>query len=691
MDVRLKLSSLSFDKSSSQSSSPILQSCLFFEESQLGIGEVERFEVKFLHEEEQDHLLQRDSDGTPYIWLRVRNHENNLFRPIYITGPFSLYIDVTPHNYSHLADFKEVIQYDDDVKPGQSFKAKLYLSESSRIDCTNWYGWTVDVVSQLTLATAFHIAFRFGLAYDYDTLRRYKGTEVASHQTSLNKCQVTKFNTHDLWNAAPSVPENPSHLVMITHGIFSNIGADMLYLRDQILKTSSPESNVIVRGFDGNVGKSDHGIRYLGKRVAEYTMQVCKESRYEIDRISFVGHSLGGPVQAYAITYIVNKDPKFFDKIKPQNFIIMASPMLGITEFPKFVSMALDVGLLGRTGRDLMLRHKFPSLINKSEDAESHRSLTSKPVMEQIMTSKSAHKVFAQFSNRTLYANAINDGIVPLRTSALLYLDWKSLGNIKEQKEKYEHRTQDVIQHDENSADKSSSNSNNNVENLHVKGSTIAENPHREMNSSDGKPTLKLRTTSTSIFQEASQKQRRKKLRKYIRTQTTGSPIINDAKGDDPFARTEIATPDSDASKLEQSENSQDSNDDLSMNIPPVASTILAAANVLISPEPNQEFLSTPSSRFPAIFHDRMYSYKDLPPQHYISVEKVANPIKKMLFKKKRALQESIARSWHRDMDWRKVLVTLRPDAHNNIAVRRKYVNAWGWEVVDHMVNNHFA
>ncbi|CAM9020315.1 unnamed protein product [Wickerhamomyces anomalus] len=42
-------------------------------------------------------------------------------------------------------------------------------------------------------------------------------------------------------------------------------------------------------------------------------------------------------------------------------------------------------------------------------------------------------------------------------------------------------------------------------------------------------------------------------------------------------------------------------------------------------------------------------------------------------------------------MEWRKVLVTLRPDAHNNIAVRRKFSNAFGWGVIDHLVENHFG
>jgi hypothetical protein len=54
-------------------------------------------------------------------------------------------------------------------------------------------------------------------------------------------------------------------------------------------------------------------------------------------------------------------------------------------------------------------------------------------------------------------------------------------------------------------------------------------------------------------------------------------------------------------------------------------------------------------------------------------------------------LEEKIARDWHSDMTWRKVLVKLEPDAHNNIIVRRMFPNAYGWPVVEHLVREHFS
>jgi len=54
-------------------------------------------------------------------------------------------------------------------------------------------------------------------------------------------------------------------------------------------------------------------------------------------------------------------------------------------------------------------------------------------------------------------------------------------------------------------------------------------------------------------------------------------------------------------------------------------------------------------------------------------------------------VEEKIARAYHRNLSWRKVLVRLEPDAHNNIIVRRMFANAYGWPVIKHLVDTHFG
>lgn len=33
----------------------------------------------------------------------------------------------------------------------------------------------------------------------------------------------------------------------------------------------------------------------------------------------------------------------------------------------------------------------------------------------------------------------------------------------------------------------------------------------------------------------------------------------------------------------------------------------------------------------------------------------------------------------------------MKPDAHNNIIVRRRFSNAYGWPVIDHLISEHFS
>lgn len=54
-------------------------------------------------------------------------------------------------------------------------------------------------------------------------------------------------------------------------------------------------------------------------------------------------------------------------------------------------------------------------------------------------------------------------------------------------------------------------------------------------------------------------------------------------------------------------------------------------------------------------------------------------------------VEEKIARAYHKDLSWRKVLVRLEPDAHNNMIVRRMFANAYGWPVIKHLCDTHFA
>ena len=727
--------------------------------------------------------------------------------------------------------------------------------------------------------------------------RSEKASERQSEKGS--KGQSEAENEGDTEKRGPK--RRKLHLVIVTHGLHSNVGADMLFMKESIDATvrqarvdakerkrkyraqererkgketqSAPaedkattdgeeiettataplsggqeeidadeedddEEETIVRGFSGNAARTENGIQYLGKRLAKYILkltypdqpflpvkkglsrtltdsfktqatksqrdgtpshqgssvhqskdqqQKAEELPYTFSSISFIGHSLGGLIQTYAVAYIQKHSPTFFDQIEPVNFICMASPMLGLSnENPLYVKFALDFGLVGRTGQDLGLTWKPPGLAsarggwnamigglggatqkeNKDEDPGA------KPLL-RILPTGPAHLVLRKFRNRTLYSNVVNDGIVPLRTSCLLFLDWRGLGKVdKARRENGLVGTAAGWAWAELTGQNSSSVPPNVRAEQHLEsdsetelarragGETVpqpAENETAEdskrvtgrMSFSNGtgesKPQLEKEPPQQkgmldSFFgffraspsatssrdtspQPPSQPPRLKKKtsRALHRAQTirqdddavsedaaqgtegtTSNPTMR-PQGDSKHAKRPFATKGDSFINTETGE----------LQAPPKTSIFESAGDILHPPLPSKQWITDPSSRARTIFHDRVYHPEDIPPpplkrpgsrigrtfssdnvsrqgtssgNSTHSVDSVAS-----IDSSGMKVEEKIARAYHKDLSWRKVLVRLEPDAHNNIIVRRQFANAYGWPVIKHLCDTHFA
>ncbi|KAL8929006.1 MAG: hypothetical protein Q9208_001449 [Pyrenodesmia sp. 3 TL-2023] len=677
------------------------------------------------------------------------------------------------------------------------------------------------------------------------------------------------------------------HLVVLTHGLHSNLGADMLYLKESIdaaakqaresararkahqrrakarpgpaskdgaekakgaskdgpaatstaplsggqddLEDNDPdeddEEEVIVRGFSGNAVKTERGIQYLGKRLAKYVLSMTypdqpflpikksmtksfsramtgqqppdvhaglpshgsssihkstpkpKSLAYKITSISFISHSLGGLTQTYAVAYIHKHSPHFFEEIKPINFVALASPFLGLSnENPLYVKFALDFGLVGRTGQDLGLTWRAPTMVrsgwgamiggigNEAQRAHRQPDPGAKPLL-RILPTGPAHHVLKLFRNRTVYSNVVNDGIVPLRTSCLLFLDWSGLGRVEKARREnglvgtmagwgwseltganstYRQR---ALQDNESDSqmDESGEEGNGRIGKAAVpqpeedatKEDTIIQsnkgtkerrpngngkrledgafNPSKtNQDSSPPQPSnpwdflnfgLGLLRPSKPSTQPPSSKQKRI----YSRGQTMRGEAGNGPSPSDGTAQLGSSR----VNGRPGMARGFSMNDDPNNNgfAPPKTTVFESAGDILNPPLPNQEFIVDPESRPRTIFHDRVYHPDDIPPP----------PLKKRgtLSRSRSAesglgltrtntdygptagtnqpdtssmkVEEKIARAYHHDLSWRKVLVRLEPDAHNNICVRRMFANAYGWPVIKHLVDTHFA
>ena len=677
------------------------------------------------------------------------------------------------------------------------------------------------------------------------------------------------------------------HLVVLTHGLHSNLGSDLLYLKESIdaaakqaredakkrksklkstvsknvpenrcegLATGSPSEDsgklsietpsssqdkphsaaeidseheeVIVRGFSGNAVRTERGIQYLGKRLAKYVLEMTypdqpflpvrksvqkKVSRaltghqppdshvglpahlhssihrdskqtsrraYKITSISFVAHSLGGLTQTYAIAYIRKHSPQFFKEIKPINFVTMASPFLGLSnENPVYVKFALDFGLVGRTGQDLGLSWRAPAMVRSGWDAiiggigsEGQRALrqpdpSSKPLL-RILPTGPAHEVLKLFRNRTVYSNVVNDGIVPLRTSCLLFLDWSGLGRVEKARRENgivgtmagwgwaeltganssSHR-QFRSTHDDDEVESQTSRSSVEGANPSTKKQQRVVPQPADSAVQDNAGASESEVAEVNQFPEGHQPGELDQIRDTVRVKDSSStqpmhplssllnflrptkakPGRRSPKHSKIYKRSQTLNPDAgDGASVSSSSTSSHDNSsptsrpgavrgdsiiDDSENVftPPKTSIFESAGDILNPPLPSNEFIMNPASRPRTIFHDRVYHPEDVPPprarkrrvlSRTFSSDSKHTPLRSNTdytndndnsTKSSMKVEEKIARAYHHDISWRKVLVRLEPDAHNNICVRRMFSNAYGWPVIKHLVDTHFS
>jgi len=343
------------------------------------------------------------------------------------------------------------------------------------------------------------------------------------------------------------------------------------------------------------------------------------------------------------------------------------------------------------------------------------------------------------FRNRTIYSNVVNDGIVPLRTSCLLFLDWRGLGRVqKARRENGLIGTVAVWGYGQLTGQNSSPNPSRinfsdddgsgvesptyagdgtavplpgeDVTNQEDETQTSAIDPATHEVIEGQKKSPGLKEQDDQYFQPQNTLMQ---LWSYIRP--TGKHTAKDKKM---FTRSQtIYKDDEDELSPPEAENPASSHatqrrkrpqatrgdsivDNPDSHRAPPKTTIFESAGDLINPPvPPKSWINDPSTRARAIFHDRIYHPEDIPPpptkkkltRNYSSDSAASQTSTTSIDESVMRVEERIARAYHKDLSWRKVLVSLEPDAHNNMIVRRMFANAYGWPVVKHLCDTHFA
>ncbi|GER40224.1 alpha/beta-Hydrolases superfamily protein [Striga asiatica] len=233
--------------------------------------------------------------------------------------------------------------------------------------------------------------------------------------------------------------QSPYHLIVMVNGIIGS-AQNWRYAATQFVKAypndvkvHCSESNSSMLTFDG--------VDVMGKRLADEVISVVGRHP-NLQKISFVSHSLGGLVARFAIaelyqqSFIVNsgqdngeedkcrnlssEDNKLRGKIaglEPVNFITSATPHLGsrgYKQVPVFCGFhtleklaSRSSWLLGRTGEHLFLSDgdggKPPLLLRMSSDSEDLKFISA----------------LDSFKRRVAYANTRFDHLVGWSSSSL--------------------------------------------------------------------------------------------------------------------------------------------------------------------------------------------------------------------------------------------------------------------------------
>ncbi|KAI3491217.1 hypothetical protein L1887_44464 [Cichorium endivia] len=217
----------------------------------------------------------------------------------------------------------------------------------------------------------------------------------------------------DMKSASTDKKHSPTHLVVMINGLIGS-AHNWRYAAKQFLK-NYPDDVIVHCSKRNSSLLTFNGVDVMGNRLANEVISVIKRHP-NLEKISFIGHSLGGLIARYAIAKLYTQDSRIGGLV-PINFITVATPHLGTgghRQVPMFggsntvEKVAHQISwVLGRTGRHLFLTDKAhgqpPLLLQMVNDSQDLKFLSA----------------LQSFRRHVVYANAHFDHIVGWSTSSI--------------------------------------------------------------------------------------------------------------------------------------------------------------------------------------------------------------------------------------------------------------------------------
>ncbi|KAJ3122922.1 hypothetical protein HK098_002328 [Nowakowskiella sp. JEL0407] len=206
------------------------------------------------------------------------------------------------------------------------------------------------------------------------------------------------------------------HLIVAHHGLWG-VPGHLNYLLSEIEKLKAEKNLYILNNHRNSELKTYDGIDVCGDRLVEQIEETILEleaTGLKVTMISFIGYSLGGLINRFAIGKLYAKG--FFELIKPLNFFTIATPHLGVKKKPGNAFSYVWNNSVGfftlRTGLQFVLNDKdFPPLGADKEPL---------PLLLAMCDPRGPfYKALKLFSKRILFANTRNDFTARFTTSAI--------------------------------------------------------------------------------------------------------------------------------------------------------------------------------------------------------------------------------------------------------------------------------
>ncbi|KAK1928812.1 putative lipase [Phytophthora citrophthora] len=151
--------------------------------------------------------------------------------------------------------------------------------------------------------------------------------------------------------------QRATHLVILQHGL---LGSKHDFARFvEIFRSQFQSDELYLHSGESNATsffQTYDGVDLGGERLADEIQQLAAKMP-KLQKLSMVGHSLGGLYNRYCIALLLSRG--FFDKIEPMNFVTLATPHLGIRRprrgATNVVFNALMPKIFSRTGAQLTL------------------------------------------------------------------------------------------------------------------------------------------------------------------------------------------------------------------------------------------------------------------------------------------------------------------------------------------------